>query len=135
MNYLVDTHLILWAAVEPERLPAEAPNILASTGNHLYVSAASLWEVAVKQSLNRPDFQVQVGPLRAGLRANGYEELPVAGRHVITLPGLPMLHKDPFDRLLLAQAIADGFLLLPADRDLARYGGPVRFVGKSSESG
>lgn len=125
MNLLIDTHLLLWAAAEPARLPEGARVRLLDPANRLYFSAASLWEVAIKRGLDRPDFRVDPGPLRAGLLASEYEELPVEGRHVLALATLPRHHADPFDRILIAQAVTEGMALLTADAALAAYGGPV----------
>lgn len=128
MNYIVDTHLLVWAAGEPWKLPAHARSILEVSENTLWVSVVSLWEIALKRSLNRPDFRAEVGPFRAGLLANGYTELPINSRHILPLPALPFHHTDPFDRLLVAQAVAEGMTLLTADRTLARYGAMVLAV-------
>jgi PIN domain nuclease of toxin-antitoxin system len=129
MNLLVDTHLLLWASTEPLKMPKAAFDLMADPQNSLWFSAASIWEVAIKHSLNRASFHVDPGPLRAGLQQMGYEELPIEGRNVIGLIGMPYLHSDPFDRLLLAQAMTEGLTLLTSDHDLARYEGPVRFAG------
>ena len=128
MKLLLDTQLLLWAAGQPERLSAAARKLLNSPRNELLFSAASLWEVAIKNTLGREDFRVEPRLLRRGLLDNGYAELPVASQHAVSIDGLPLLHKDPFDRLLLAQAISEGITLLTGDAQLARYPGPVRKV-------
>ncbi len=128
MNFLLDTQLLLWAAGQPERLSAAARALLTSPQNVLLFSAASLWEIAIKHSLGRADFRVQPRLLRRGLLDNGYVELPITSQHAVSIDGLPALHKDPFDRLLLAQAITEGITLLTADEQLAQYAGPVRKV-------
>ncbi len=128
MIFLLDTQLLLWAAGEPARLPAAARRLLNDAGNDLLFSAASLWEIAIKRTLGRPDFSVEPRVLRRGLLDNGYRELPVTGAHVLDLDSLPALHKDPFDRLLLAQAMAEGVTLLTHDGLLAQYPGPVQHV-------
>ena len=92
------------------------------------VSAVTFWEVAIKRSLNKPDFRSDVGPLRAGLRRNGHFELGIGGTHTLELAKLPMYHTDPFDRLLVAQAKAEGMILLTSDRELSVYGENIRFV-------
>lgn len=129
MNLLIDTHVLLWAAFDQKRVPSAARALILDRSNALWFSVASLWEVAIKRSLERADFQVEAGPLRAGLLAAGYAEMPVEGRHVLALATLPPLHRDPFDRILVAQAQAEGSLLLTADRMLSGYGGLVRVVG------
>jgi PIN domain nuclease of toxin-antitoxin system len=92
-------------------------------------SAVSLWEVALKRSSNRKDFQWEAGPLRAGLVDNDYTELVLTGEHILNFSTAAPDHRDPFDRLLLAQAISEGVVLLTADHELARNRGPIRFVG------
>ena len=102
--------------------------LLNNRRNELLFSAASLWEIAIKKTLGREDFRVEPRLLRRGLLDNGYTELPVTSQHAVSIDSLPPLHKDPFDRLLLAQALSEGITLLTADAQLARYPGPVRKV-------
>ena len=128
MKYLLDTHVLLWAAGEPERLSLEARALLESTENELLFSAASLWEVAIKSALGRTDFHVDASVLRRGLVENGYLELAVSGEHAVAVATLPPLHKDPFDRLLVAQAQVEGVILLTCDPLVAAYPGPIRHV-------
>lgn len=128
MKLLVDTHLLLWAAGLPERLSSSARALLDDPDNELLFSAVSLWEIAIKRSLGRDDFQVEPRVLRRGLLDNGWIELAITSTHVLAIEHLPPLHKDPFDRLLLAQASEEGIVLLTADERLAAYPGPVRRV-------
>jgi PIN domain nuclease of toxin-antitoxin system len=128
VKLLLDTQLLLWAAGQPERLSARARKLLDDPRNELLFSAASLWEVAIKSALGREDFQVEPRLLRRGLLDNGYVELPVTSEHAVGIDTLPPHHMDPFDRLLLAQALVEGVVLLTADAQLARYRGPVRKV-------
>jgi PIN domain nuclease of toxin-antitoxin system len=128
MKLLLDTRLLLWAAGKPDRLSRDARHLIESTDNTLYFSAASLWEVAIKRGLGRPDFQADARVLRRGLVDNGYQELAVAGEHAVAIDGLPAIHKDPFDRILVAQAMVEGIMLLTVDANLARYPGPIRVV-------
>lgn len=128
MKLLLDTHLLLWAAATPDRLSAEAYRWIEAPEHELLFSAASLWEVVIKSGLGRDDFQVDARLLRRGLLDNGYLELPITGAHAAAVTGLPPLHKDPFDRLLVAQAMTEGITLLTADALVARYPGPVRLV-------
>lgn len=128
MKFLLDTHLLLWAAYHPARLSAATRAALETPGAELFFSAASIWEVAIKRGRNRADFTADAPVLRRGLLDNGYLELPVSGDHASAIAGLPAVHKDPFDRLLVAQALHEGFMLLTADAALAAYGGPVRLV-------
>jgi PIN domain nuclease of toxin-antitoxin system len=128
VKLLLDTHLLLWAAGEPTKLPKRARVQIEDVSNALLFSAASLWEIAIKRGLGRADFQVDVRRLRRGLLDNGYIEVPVSSLHAITVDALPMLHKDPFDRILIAQATAEGVVLLTSDQALAPYGEPVQLV-------
>ena len=128
MKLLVDTQLLLWAAGHSERVPAAARELLEDERNVVLFSAASLWEIAIKSSLGRESFQVEPRVLRRSLLENGYTELPVTSEHAVGIDLLPRLHKDPFDRLLLAQAMVEGITLLTADSQLAAYAGPVRKV-------
>lgn len=128
MKLLLDTHLLLWAAGEPDKLSKKARQWLLDAGNTLHFSSASLWEVAVKSALGRKDFQVDLRRLWRMLLANGYQELKVTGEHAIALESLPPLHKDPFDRMLLAQAHVEGLTLVTADKQVAAYRGPVKLV-------
>lgn len=128
MKLLLDTHLLIWAAGQPERLSAKAKKLLSDPANELLFSAASLWEIAIKNTLGREDFRVDPRILRRGLLDNGYLELPVTGQHAVGIDGLPPLHRDPFDRLLLSQALVEGVTLLTQDEVLAQYSGPVRKV-------
>lgn len=128
MNYLLDTHLLIWSAGRDDLMTAKADRIIKDPANTLWFSVASIWEVAIKRAQNRPDFRTDPGTLRAGLLANGYLELPVEGRHCLAIPTLPPVHGDPFDRMLVAQAMTEGMQLLTADRRVAEYGGPVRMV-------
>jgi len=128
MNLLLDTHLLLWAAAEPHKLSAAARKWLEDERNQLYFSAASVWEVAIKRNLGRDDFQTDPRLLRRGLLDNGYQELPISSGHAVALDNLPAIHKDPFDRILVAQATVEGLILLTNDSVLAGYQGPVRAV-------
>jgi PIN domain nuclease of toxin-antitoxin system len=128
MKLLLDTHLLLWAAAEPRKLSKAARSLIENQENELIFSAASLWEITIKSSLGRDDFQVDSRLLRRGLLDNGYSELPITSEHAVAVNGLPPIHKDPFDRLLVAQATTEGILLLTVDPLVARYPGPIRKV-------
>jgi PIN domain nuclease of toxin-antitoxin system len=128
LKLLLDTQLLLWAAGQPERLSTAARKLLNDPHNELLFSAASLWEIAIKNSLGREDFRVEPRLLRRGLLDNGYVELPITSQHAVSIDSLPPLHKDPFDRLLLAQALSEGVTLLTHDAQLTEYPGPVRKV-------
>lgn len=128
MKLLLDTHIILWAAEDSERLSDRARHYLLDPSNDLYYSAASLWEITIKRAMGRDDFQVDPRRLWRMLPISGYRELPVTGEHAIAVDTLPLLHNDPFDRMLLAQARVEELVLLTVDRRLAEYGEPVRLV-------
>jgi PIN domain nuclease of toxin-antitoxin system len=128
MKLLLDTHLLLWAAGEPGRLSAMARALISSPDNQLLFSAASMWEVAIKRGLGRDDFQVDARLLRRGLMDNGYSELPITSEHAVAMEGMPLLHKDPFDRILIAQATVEGITLLTTDPLVTQYPGPVQQV-------
>ncbi len=128
MKLLLDTHLLLWAAGSPERLSPVARPLLEDPSNELFFSAASLWEIAIKRGLGRADFQVEARVLRRGLLDNGYQELAITAEHAVSIDSLPPIHKDPFDRILVAQATVEGITLLTVDALVAKYPGPVRQV-------
>ncbi|HEV2401501.1 MAG TPA: type II toxin-antitoxin system VapC family toxin [Candidatus Sulfotelmatobacter sp.] len=128
MKFLLDTHLLLWAAGQPNRLSAAAVKLIDNPANELFFSTASIWEVAIKRGLGRTDFRADPRLLRRGLLDNGYSELPIVSDHVVAIDSLPPIHKDPFDRLLVAQATVEGITLLTADTVVAKYPGPVRLV-------
>jgi PIN domain nuclease of toxin-antitoxin system len=128
MKLLLDTHLLLWAAGEPQRLSKRARTLIDNPDNELLFSAASLWEVAIKRGLGREDFKVDARLLRRGLLDNGYRELPIMSNHVVATESLPLIHKDPFDRILVAQATVEGVTLLTIDSLLSQYPGPIRTV-------
>lgn len=128
MKLLLDTHLLLWAAGEPQRLSKQARRLIDNPKNELLFSAASLWEVAIKRGLGREDFKVDARLLRRGLLDNGYSELPIISDHVVATESLPLIHKDPFDRVLVAQATIEGVTLLTIDSLVSQYPGPIRTV-------
>lgn len=128
MNLLLDIHLLLWAASTPERLPVQARELMLDAGNQLIFSSASLWEITIKNGLERPDFSVDPRRLWRMLLVNGYRELPVTSEHAIAVNDLPSLHKDPFDRILIAQARVEGLVLLTVDQAVVQYGEGVQKV-------
>ena len=128
MKLLLDTHLLLWAAGEPKRLSKQARSLIDNTENELLFSAGSLWEVAIKRGLGREDFKVDPRLLRRGLLDNGYNELPITSEHLVATESLPPIHRDPFDRVLVAQATVEGITLLTVDSLVSRYPGPIRAV-------
>jgi PIN domain nuclease of toxin-antitoxin system len=128
MKLLLDTHVLLWAAWDSPRLSPAARGLLESTNHQLMFSAASIWEMTIKRALERPDFQIDVRVLRRGLLDSGYLELPITSEHTLFIEHLPLLHKDPFDRLLVAQATVEGITLLTSDSLVSQYPGPIQMV-------
>jgi PIN domain nuclease of toxin-antitoxin system len=128
VKLLLDTQLLLWAAGQTDRLSFVARRQISDPDNQLLFSAASLCEIAIKASLGRDDFRIEPRVFRRALLDNGYVELPVTGEHAVNVETLPPLHKDPFDRILLSQALVENITLLTTDMQLAAYRGPVRKV-------
>jgi PIN domain nuclease of toxin-antitoxin system len=128
VKLLLDTHLLLWAAEGIKRVPRGVRALMADPENELVFSVASLWEIVIKRGLGRPDFEVDARVLRRSLRDNGYRELPILSEHAVAIEALPPIHKDPFDRLLIAQATVEGVTLLTDDATVAQYPGPVRLA-------
>ena len=127
MKVLLDTQLLIWAAVG--KLPQKAASYIGDNANVLLFSSASIWEITIKDGLGRPDFSIDPTALYNGLLGAGYEELPVTGRHSLLVRTLPLLHKDSFDRMLLAQAASEGVVFITADKTLSQYSGSIIFVG------
>ena len=127
MRILLDTHILLWAAAD--KLPPGAAKYVEDNANTLLFSSASIWEIVKKRGLGRTDFVIDPASLYSALLSAGYQELPVTGKQTLLVAGLPPLHKDPFDRILLAGAMAEGIPILTADEELARYPGSVIYVG------
>ena len=128
MKLLLDTHLLLWAADDIRLVPSAARALMRDPDNDLIFSVVSLWEIAIKTGRGRDDFRVDAGLLRRRLFENGYVELPMTGAHAAALAGLPAIHKDPFDRMLVAQATVEGLTLVTSDPAVATYPGPIRLV-------
>ena len=128
MKLLLDTHILLWAAGDSQRLSAAAKNLIADHGNSLIFSVASIWEVVVKHMLGRADFRADPAKLRASLLANGYAEVSIASAHALAIRQLPSIHRDPFDRMLVAQTIVEEATLVTADPTVARYPASIELV-------
>jgi PIN domain nuclease of toxin-antitoxin system len=121
MKLLLDTHILLWTAGGSEELSSKAKALIEDPANQLYFSAASLWEISIKNKLGRVDFKVDLPVLRRGLLDNGFEEIAINSLHAIAVDALPDIHKDPFDRILLAQTAVEGITLMTADSVVAQY--------------
>ena len=128
MRLLLDTHLLLWAVSSSHRLSLETRRLIEDPRNDVLYSAASIWEIAIKSTLRRSDFRVDLPRLRSTLSTMGIAELPVTAEHAIGVMQLPAVHRDPFDRLLVAQSIVEPLVLLTNDDVLRRYGPVVRVV-------
>ncbi len=126
MRYLADTHLLIWAGFYPELLSKAAQRLMDSEKNEIFFSAVSIWESAIKFPLGKADFTTPAASFRRRLVAHGYQELQITSEHAIEVENLPMHHSDPFDRLLVAQAIVEGLILITGDKVLARYPGTLR---------
>ncbi len=128
MKLLLDTHILLWAAGQPERLSKIASELIEHPDNELYFSAASIWEIAIKSSLGREDFKADSRLVRRGLIDNGYREISISSEHAVGVQALPLIHKDPFDRLLISQSISEAIALVTADPVLSQYTSMVKQV-------
>ncbi len=128
MNFLIDTQVAIWALFDDPHLSQEARQILDDPGNRFQFSVCSIWEIAIKRGLKRPDFQYDPREVRRHLLRNGCTELTIQSQHAVEVDTLPPIHKDPFDRILIAQAMVEGITLLTADEEIARYPGPIRKV-------
>jgi PIN domain nuclease of toxin-antitoxin system len=128
VRLLLDTHLLLWAVDQYERLSARGRRLIGDRENEPVFSTASLWEIAIKHALRRSDFRYDPRVMRRALLDNRYEELPVTGEHAVAVANLPPLHRDPFDRILVAQSIVEGITLLTSDPRIAQYPAPIRRV-------
>ena len=126
---LLDTQLLVWVGYAPQRLGSSLAAELVDRRHVIWFSVVSIWEMAIKASLGREDFQVNPPALRLGLLEQGFLELPIQVSHVLAVQQLPWVHRDPFDRLLVAQAAQERLSLITADRTLLGYGDGVRWMG------
>lgn len=126
MRLLPDTQMLIWIADRAELLPSEADVWLKDEGNEISFSLVSIWEASIKFALGRSDFTIEPRALRRGLLHLGFVELPITEEHVVAVSKLPHHHRDPFDRLLVAQAETEGLTLMTTDKKLAQYGPHVR---------
>ena len=128
MDILLDTHILLWSVYQTRLLSEETRNILESRSNRLFFSAANLWEITIKKAQDRADFQVDPRPLRETLLLGGFQELQITSEHAMAVGQLPKIHRDPFDRILIAQSAVEGCVLLTVDRKVSQYSGNIRKV-------
>lgn len=127
MRVLTDTHILLWALLLPARLDAACREVLESPEHRVYFSAVNIWEIAIKRALDRPDFDVEPEVIHHAALETGFHELPVSALHAAAVRHLPAHHRDPFDRLLIAQARTEPLLLMTDDPLISRY--PVERIG------
>jgi PIN domain nuclease of toxin-antitoxin system len=128
VRLLVDTHVLLWAIAEPDRIPGPIRGRLESSDNDVFFSAASIWEVAIKQQVGRLNLPVRPEELAEAAVLMGFEELPVTAAHAAGVSRLPLHHRDPFDRLLVAQAIHEPARFLTVDHTLSLYSDVIEIV-------
>jgi PIN domain nuclease of toxin-antitoxin system len=121
MRFLLDTHVLLWALAKPKRLPAPIFDLIETTGNEILFSAASIWEIAIKAQLLRAEFGVDAATIIDAARETCFTELAVSAQHAAGVANLPLHHKDPFDRMLISQALSEPARLITADRALSAY--------------
>lgn len=128
MRILVDTNVLLWAVIDPGRLSLDTRSILEDPDNEVLFSAASIWEIAIKRRLGRADFRVEPSEIIEEAKANGFVELPVRSAAALKVADLPLHHRDPFDRLLVAQAMTEPAVLYTAEAQLGAYSDLVLVV-------
>jgi PIN domain nuclease of toxin-antitoxin system len=128
MRILLDTHVLLWSIAASRKLPGDARALIEAPENEVYFSPASLWEIAIKAELGRKDFRVDVAALYAALAQTGFAEVPIRAVHAVALARLPDVHRDPFDRMLVAQALTEPLVLLTNDETLSRYPVSIRLL-------
>jgi len=128
VNFLLDTHILIWAAIAPHKISPELACLLSDPSNHLYFSSASIWEISIKESLGKRDFKISSKKLHGGLLENGYTEKKVSALHAMEVIKLPFIHRDPFDRILVATAIWENMPLLTNDSTLSSYHSSVRVL-------
>ncbi len=126
--YLLDTHVLLWAAQDSPSLSAVMRDILGDSKHEILISVANIWEVVIKSGLGRRDFVVDPVRLREQAIRAGFGELPIRSPHVLEVGALPKVHSDPFDRILLAQARVEQLVLLTNDEKVLQYGEPAKSV-------
>ena len=128
MKNLVDTHLLLWVVSGSAKISSKARYLLTEPGDEYYFSTASLWEIAIKRSIRKARMPLSAEAARSAFIAAGFKELPVSGVHACSVESLPMKHKDPFDRMLVAQSRCEGMRLITHDDRVAAYGEWIEMV-------
>ena len=128
MKYLLDTHIALWLLTDNKQLSHKARQIISSPGHRIYASVANLWEVAIKHKKYPDDMPLASGAMAELLRQSNVLLLPIKLEHIVATETLPDIHKDPFDRLLIAQALSEPMRFLTHDEKLAPYSELIEFV-------
>ncbi len=126
-NYLIDTHIYIWLDANPNKLKRQWQEILANPNNEIYLSMASLWEMQIKYQLGKLELSMPLANLVEDLKTSGlYQILPIQENHILQLQNLPTIHKDPFDRMLIAQAMTENLTLMTDDEKIIQY--PINFI-------
>jgi PIN domain nuclease of toxin-antitoxin system len=128
VRLLLDTHILIWLALEPDKLPVAALRELENAQTEILFSAVNIWEIAIKHSLKRPDFAIAPDAMLQWARERAFAELAMTSEHGLAAGALPPHHRDPFDRAMIGQAMVEGIVFLTADAGLAGYGDGVRVV-------
>ena len=131
MRVLLDTHILLWALAEPRRLDRGLRATIESSDTEVLFSAASIWEIAIKSGLGRSDFAFDAEEIAQAALDTGFTEVAVRAKAAALVARLPLLHRDPFDRVLVAQAIVEPAILYTTDQQLVPYSDLVRRVGSA----
>lgn len=128
LRLLLDTHIALWAIADSRRLSKDARDLIRSPEATIWVSTATVWEIAIKHAMGKGDMPESSTVALGYFRDSGYRLLSIEPEHAAAVEALPAIHRDPFDRLLIAQAAHEGMILLTSDAVMAKYPGPVRKV-------
>ncbi len=121
MNLLLDTHILLWALAENDKLPAKAKELILNKANTIIFSIASMWEIAIKHQIKPEAISLSGTQFLHYCEQSGYSRISIKDRHIIELEKLPPIHKDPFDRILIAQAVSENMTLITHNKIIASY--------------
>jgi len=125
MTLLLDTHVFLWLLSQPDKITENAMELCSNPDNIPYVSLLSLWEIQIKNQLGKIELDVPIQKILQAGKEKGISILDIKEQHILTLASLPMHHRDPFDRLLIAQSIAENMTLISADQKIQKYNAKV----------
>jgi len=121
MNYLLDTHTLIWFLSGDTELSVKARKAIEAESSNIFVSIASIWEIAIKVNLGRLDLKITFNQLRNEIEKNGFELLPITFNDILSLNELPMIHRDPFDRIIISQSLSNNFMLISKDKTFKSY--------------